>query len=328
MQGALPLASPGLNPRGTGAGGVSRAGGGVPSESPTRRKTDRTAILLAVPAAKERGDRGRGTSAFEMVLSPGAGRTNAARGAVPCPPSGGTGAGAYHALAGACLLCRLPTLPSVYFSAPYPPARARRALFPGGEGGDQGYFMQGASPLASPGLNPGGTYGTCQENAKRGACSGVACPAAAVPGGRAVLPPCLRDLPEPSPAGGGREASQRRGLAGGKEGKLPPCSCALQKNFQKPLTEAAQYDIIAKRCQDSGKSHGGVAQLARATGSYPVGHRFKSGLRYHIGQGSAVPYPSGTALVRGFPPGPLVKRPKTPPFHGGNSSSNLLRVTK
>ena len=94
------------------------------------------------------------------------------------------------------------------------------------------------------------------------------------------------------------------------------------------MTEAAQYDIIAKRCQDSGKGHGGVAQLARATGSYPVGHRFKSGLRYHIGQGSAVPYPSGTALVRGFPPGPLVKRPKTPPFHGGNSSSNLLRVTK
>ena len=33
-----------------------------------------------------------------------------------------------------------------------PPTRARRALFPGGEGGDQGYFMQGASPLASPAL--------------------------------------------------------------------------------------------------------------------------------------------------------------------------------
>ena len=51
---------------------------GVPSESPTCRKTDRTAFLLAVPAAKERGDRGRGTSAFEMVLSPGAGRTSVA----------------------------------------------------------------------------------------------------------------------------------------------------------------------------------------------------------------------------------------------------------
>ncbi len=137
MQGASPLASPGLNPRGTGAGGVSRAGGGVPSESPTRRKTDRTAFLLAVPAAKERGDRGRwnypshATAAFEMVLSPGADRASAA---------------------GACLLCRLPTPLQFIFLPPIPPAP-----FPGGEGGDQGYFMQGASPLASPGLNPGGT---------------------------------------------------------------------------------------------------------------------------------------------------------------------------
>ena len=43
-------------------------------------KSDRRAFLWAVPAAKERGDRGRGTSAFEMVLSPGAGRTGAAWG--------------------------------------------------------------------------------------------------------------------------------------------------------------------------------------------------------------------------------------------------------
>ena len=180
-----------------------------------------------------------------MVLSPGAGRTNAARGAVPCPRRAAPEQGANHA-----------------------------------------------------------------------------------PGGRAVPLPCLRDLPEPSPAGGGAGKYAKGGGGRRQRGKTPPRSRALQKNFQKPLTEAAQYDIIAKRCQDSGKSHGGVAQLARATGSYPVGHRFKSGLRYHIGQGSAVPYPSGTALVRGFPPGPLVKRPKTPPFHGGNSSSNLLRVTK
>ena len=67
-------------------------GGGVPSESPTRRKTDRTAFLLAVPAAKERGDRGRwnypsqATAAFEMVLSPGAGRASAAGGRQSPPP--------------------------------------------------------------------------------------------------------------------------------------------------------------------------------------------------------------------------------------------------
>ena len=53
-------------------------------ESAVRRKTERTAFPWAVPAAKERGDRGRwnypsqATAAFEMVLSPGAGRTSAA----------------------------------------------------------------------------------------------------------------------------------------------------------------------------------------------------------------------------------------------------------
>ena len=46
----------------------------------------RNAFLWTVPAAKERGDRGRwnypshATAAFEMVLSPGAGRTSAAGG--------------------------------------------------------------------------------------------------------------------------------------------------------------------------------------------------------------------------------------------------------
>ena len=40
--------------------------------------------------------------------------------------------------------------PSVYFPAPYSPPPS-----PAGKGGDQGYFMQGAAPLASPGLNPG-----------------------------------------------------------------------------------------------------------------------------------------------------------------------------
>ena len=191
--------------------------------------------------------------------------------------------------------------------------------------------MQGASPLASPGVNPGGTGAGGESRAGGGACAGVArstcrrCPR------RESCPPALPARPAAAVPGGGAGAGKYAkggGWQAAKGENFLPRSYALQKNFQKPLTEAAQYDIIAKRCQDSGRSHGGVAQLARATGSYPVGHRFKSGLRYHIGQGSAVPYPSGTALVRGFPPGPLVKRPKTPPFHGGNSSSNLLRVTK
>ena len=70
MQGASPLASPRLNPwfaaKATGSGS-----------------------LWAVPVAKERGDRGRGTSAFEMVLSPGAGRASAVGGKPPLGTGGG-----------------------------------------------------------------------------------------------------------------------------------------------------------------------------------------------------------------------------------------------
>ena len=57
-------------------------------------------------------------------------------------------------------------------------------------------------------------------------------------------------------------------------------------------------------------SYGCIAQLARACGSYPQCHWFESNYSHHILYG------------------PLVKRPKTPPFHGGNTSSNLVRVTK
>ena len=52
----------------------------------------RNAFLWTVPAAKERGDRGRwnypsqATAAFEMVLSPGAGRTSAAGGTLSRVP--------------------------------------------------------------------------------------------------------------------------------------------------------------------------------------------------------------------------------------------------
>ena len=49
---------------------------------------------------------------------------------------------------GACLFGRLLTLPLVLFPAPIPPTP-----FPSGEGGDYSYLMQGAPPLASPGLN-------------------------------------------------------------------------------------------------------------------------------------------------------------------------------
>ena len=49
---------------------------------------------------------------------------------------------------GACFFGRLSPLPLALFLPPIPPAP-----FPGGEGGDQSCFLQGASPLASPALD-------------------------------------------------------------------------------------------------------------------------------------------------------------------------------
>ena len=50
---------------------------------------------------------------------------------------------------GACLLCRPPTPPLVYFPAPYPPSPLPRW----GRGRFFCFLMQGASPLASPALD-------------------------------------------------------------------------------------------------------------------------------------------------------------------------------
>ena len=55
---------------------------------------------------------------------------------------------AFRCSAGACLLCRLPTLPFVYLSAPSP-----RPPSPVGKGEIFCFLMQGASPLASPALS-------------------------------------------------------------------------------------------------------------------------------------------------------------------------------
>ena len=63
--------------------------------------------------------------------------------------------------------------------------------------------------------------------------------------------------------------------------------------------------------------NGGIAQLARACGSYPQCPRFESRCRYQKGAVKSAPFiwPGGQAA-------------KTPPFHGGNTSSILVRVTK
>ena len=55
-------------------------------------------------------------------------------------------------------------------------------------------------------------------------------------------------------------------------------------------------------------TYGGIAQLARAFGSYPECRWFESNCRYQF-------WPGGQEV-------------KTPPFHGGNTSSILVRVTR
>ena len=72
--------------------------------------------------------------------------------------------------------------------------------------------------------------------------------------------------------------------------------------------------------------YGGIAQLARVLGSYPIGRRFESHCRYQIQH----TYLRKVLHKRAFraphirPGGQAVK---TPPFHGGNTSSILVRVT-
>ena len=70
--------------------------------------------------------------------------------------------------------------------------------------------------------------------------------------------------------------------------------------------------------------YGGVAQLARACGSYPQCHRFESSRRYHHRRDvkASRRYPSRETLLR--PVGQVVK---TRPFHGCNMGSSPVRVT-
>ena len=60
-------------------------------------------------------------------------------------------------------------------------------------------------------------------------------------------------------------------------------------------------------------TNGGIAQLARATGSYPVGRGFKSNFRYQKSDLFVWLWPDGQAV-------------KTPPFHGSNGGSIPPRV--
>ena len=81
-----------------------------------------------------------------------------------------------------------------------------------------------------------------------------------------------------------------------------------EKTFKNLLTFVFCCDIILKRdFEFARKIDGGLAQLARASGSYPAGRWFKSDIRYHL-------RPVGQAV-------------KTRPFHGCNMGSIPVRVT-
>ena len=89
----------------------------------------------------------------------------------------------------------------------------------------------------------------------------------------------------------------------GKRSKQVKSYCIFIIIREKLLTKSKDYNIINSA---DFSIYGGIAQLARAFGSYPKCRRFKSYFRYQRPGGQAV---------------------KTPPFHGGNTSSILVRVT-
>ena len=122
-----------------------------------------------------------------------------------------SGAGVRLRPAGAFPPCRPPPLPLALPFAPYPPSP-----LPSGKGEIFCYLMQGASPLASPGLNPRGTGSTCRcRRLNGGRAPGVAGSASVSGARRGAFPPCrppplpLALLfcpypPAPFPAGRGR----------------------------------------------------------------------------------------------------------------------------
>ena len=109
--------------------------------------------------------------------------------------------------------------------------------------------------------------------------------------------------------------SGRWGAAAGRRTEKNDADASFRKKSPKGLDNRANLWYI-KSCL-LWHLFGGVAQLARAFGSYPKCHWFESSRRYHTMKRESASWP-----LR--PVGQVVK---TRPFHGCNMGSNPVRVT-
>ena len=108
-----------------------------------------------------------------------------------------------------------------------------------------------------------------------------------------------------NPSGAPRQLPLHRG-AFKRSCASSPCTgepLNKEKNFKFLLTISGNFSIIKKLFG----RYGGVAQLARALGSYPGCHWFKSNRRYHLRD-------AGQAASRIAFYGPVVKRLRHRPF--------------
>ena len=124
------------------------------------------------------------------------------------------------------VLCLSPAAPAFSFlSCPHPP----QPPSPPGKGEIFSFFMQGASPLASPGLNPGGTGAGAHITRWRGACPAgcrLTLPFRNPQGGVPCLPPApaafsLPSCPHPPPPFPAGRGSPKVYFAGGYRPRHP-----------------------------------------------------------------------------------------------------------
>ena len=153
----------------------------------------------------------------------------------------------------ACFLCRLLTLPLACLIAPYPPARARRALFPSGEGGDFLFsYARGFAPCI-PGAEPMVRRKAERNRFPASGAAGVQPPGTclagtisavggSVQGCRGLRPRRNKLWDSPFPAGRGmggwgKEIKPKVGLVGDKEGK-PPFGHRQHPPIRRPAGQA------------------------------------------------------------------------------------------